>query len=357
MRSRSVRQTLLIDLAALFALAATLEVVLRVAAPIYGRQLFDNEYTGSFPMQMNAEGYRGQLVPKDKQPGELRILALGDFITFGTGVPAEKAWPAQLGEQLHASTGRPVVAMNGGVEGSSLEDFIYAWDRQWASYHPDVVVLAMTGNLLPFEVIAGTKRFLPAERFAAYHPALSRLQEIKLELNRDLHLFCVPSMVSIETQRLLYWQGLLNHNVEPRAPYGVLLAHGWRQGDLDPAVPGTAWERLATSIGQLAQRVDASGARLVLTYIAPRFTLTSDASDNQKNVPVERFSIDPVERSRQLAADLGIRYVDARAALIAGRQRIEAEEHRPAPMYIFFDYSHPNEDGHRAIAQALAGAM
>ncbi len=357
MRSRSIRQTLLIDLAALFALAAVLEVFLRVAAPIYGHQLFDNEFTGSFPMQMNAEGYRGALVPKDKQVGELRVLALGDSITFGTGMPAEKTWPAQLGEQLHASTGRPVVAMNGGVEGSSLEDFIYAWDRQWAAYHPDVVVLAMTGNLLPFEVIAGTKRFLPAERFAAYHPELSRLQRIKLELNRDLHLFCIPSMMSIETQRLLYWEGLLNHNVEPRAPYGVLLAHGWRQGDLDPALAGTAWERLSTSVGLLAQRVDESGGRLVLTYIAPRFTLTSDAWDNQKNVPVERFSIDPVERSRQLAAGHGIRYVDARAAVLAERQRIEAEQHRRAPMYIFFDYSHPDEDGHRAIAQALAGAM
>jgi lysophospholipase L1-like esterase len=342
------------DLAVLLAITAVLEGVLRVSAPIYGKQLFDNEYTGSFPMDMNPEGYRGPLIPKEKPPGELRVLGLGDSVTFGTGVPTDETWPAQLAEALSAKAARPVVAINAGLEGSSVESLIYAWDKQWAAYHPDLVVLAMTGNMVSLEVANGGKLQLPTERYASLHQPLSALQQIKIEANRDTHMFCVPSFLSIETQRLLYWDGLLNHDIDPHWPYGAVLAHGWRQGDLDPTLADTAWERLAATVRRLDERVEASGAKLVLTYIAPRFTLTSATWDNQKNMPVERFSIDPLERSRAVADRLGVHYVDSRGALLAERLRIEAAEHRSASMYIYFDYAHLNGDGHRALAQALA---
>jgi lysophospholipase L1-like esterase len=333
-----------------------LEVVLRVTAPIYGRQLFDNDYTGSRPIEMNAEGYRGPLIPKDRQRGELRVLGLGDSVTYGTGIGTRDAWPYQLESALHPRDAR-VVAINGGVQGSSLGDIVRAWDEQWLAYRPDVVVLALTGNMVSLEVVRSGKTTLPREVYAELHRPLSTARQTTLEAGRLMHRLCLPSFLSLESQRLLYWNGLLTHDIDARAPYGAVLAHGWRQGDFDPGLAEAAWGRLAGLIEQLDARVRASGATLVLTYVPPRLMLSDSQWDNEKNIPVGRFSIDPLTRASKIAGDLHIRYVDAREALLAGRRRIALEQSRRAPMYIFFDYQHPDEDGHRAIAEAIAADL
>ena len=359
MRSRFARlqRTIARDCALIIGLLVATELVLRLAAPIYGRQLFDNEFTGSFPIEMNPEGYRGALVSKEKALDELRILGLGDSITFGTAVRTESTWPIVLGEIVGTKVARPVVAINGGVEGESLGDIVRAWDEQWRGYHPDVVAIALTGNMVSLEIVRPDKTLLPSDHYKQLHQRLSVTQRVSLDLGRAIHRLGLPSFASIEIQRFLYWDGLLNHNIDAKAPYGTLLAHGWRQGDLDPTVAETAWGRLASRLGQLKQRVEADGALMIVTYMPPRFLLTSEARDNQKNVPVERFTIDPVARTQRIAEALHLGYVDSQAALISGRSHIEGMEHRPAPMYVYFDYAHPDDDGHRAIAEVIAATL
>ncbi|MGD0140943.1 MAG: hypothetical protein ABSD28_18925, partial [Tepidisphaeraceae bacterium] len=39
------------------------------------------------------------------------------------------------------------------------------------------------------------------------------------------------------------------------------------------------------------------------------------------------------------------------------RREIEIRDHRPAPMYIPFDYAHLDRDGHRALAEAFARSL
>ncbi len=353
----SWRRTLLVDLAALVVLLGIVEGVLQMVAPIYRRQLFDNEYTGSLPMEMNEDGYRGPKVPEGTHPGEIRVLGLGDSVTFGTGVATSRTWPEQVEKILREKTGRPVAGVNGGVEGASLEDIARSWDEQWSKLQPDAVVLALTGNMVSLEVVRSGETWLPRDRYAALHKPIASFRRATLEGNRLIHELCLPSFLSIETQRLLYWDGLLTHDIDPRAPYGAVLAHGWRQGDLDPSLAETAWDRTEEVIAGIATHVRAAGAQLVLTYMPPRFVLSDDEWDNEKNMPVERFSIDPLERAARIADRLHVTYVDARAAILAERGRIQRDEGRKAPMYIYFDYQHPNDDGHRAIAQAVAAAV
>jgi len=74
-------------------------------------------------------------------------------------------------------------------------------------------------------------------------------------------------------------------------------------------------------------------------------------------VPVERFTIDPVARSRQIAESLRVPYVDVREAFEAARAQMAGAHADPAPLYIFFDYQHPDAQGHARIAQAVAHAL
>lgn len=353
----SWRRTLLVDVAALVLLLGVIEALLQTLAPIYRAQLFDNEYTGSFAMQMNEQGYRGPLVAEGPHPGEMRVLGLGDSVTFGTGVATGSTWSHQLQGILQERSSRPVVAINGGVEGASLEDIARSWDEQWVKLRPDVVVLALTGNMVSLEVVRAGTAALPTERYAELHKPIGWERRTTLEGNRLLHHLCLPSFLSIETQRLLYWDGLLTHDVDAKAPYGTVLAHGWRQGDLDPSLAEKAWARTEQVIARVVEHVQSSGAKLVVTYIPPRFVLSGDAWDNQKNMPVERFSIDPLARAAGIAETLHVPYADARVAILAERGRILRDQGRKAPMYIYFDYQHPDDDGHRAIAQAVASAL
>lgn len=90
----------------------------------------------------NSLGLRGRQPPKVRKPEELRVLCLGDSVTFGLGVRDEETWPAQLKQALLASPllgGRPVHVLNGGVPGWSCVQGMRLLDEvQW--YEPNVVV-------------------------------------------------------------------------------------------------------------------------------------------------------------------------------------------------------------------------
>jgi lysophospholipase L1-like esterase len=345
------------DLTIVLGLLACLEFVLRAAAPIYGKQVFDNEYTGSHLREMNPQGYRGTLVSQDKKPGELRVLGVGDSVTFGSGVATNSTWTSRLESALRQRTSRPVVAINVGLESASIEDLVRAWNEQWVRFRADVVVLALTGNMVGLEVARPGQTYLPTERYDDLHQKLSRARQLALIAGRAMHHFNVPSFASLESQHLLYWDGLLTHKIESAYPIGVLLAHGFRQGDIDPTLAETAWARFEGFVREFADRVNASGATLLITYVPPRFLLSGDLWDNPKNVPVERFSIDPLARVARISEDLHVGYVDALAALRLGREKAARSGSVRLPMYIFFDYQHLSEDGHGALAGAIAAEV
>lgn len=62
-------------------------------------------YEGSFagvPVRTNSRGYRDREFSATPAPGVHRILAIGDSVTFGHGVPAEETFPKKLEARLAA---------------------------------------------------------------------------------------------------------------------------------------------------------------------------------------------------------------------------------------------------------------
>ncbi len=100
-------------------------------------------------VETNERGMRGPSVIA-RQPGERRILVLGDSFAFGHGVEAEEAFPALLQQQLgNADQGReqqPIRVFNAGVPGAGHEDQLITL-RRHLDLEPDVIVSCIyTGN-------------------------------------------------------------------------------------------------------------------------------------------------------------------------------------------------------------------
>ncbi|MCA8952216.1 MAG: hypothetical protein KDE27_22085 [Planctomycetes bacterium] len=96
-------------------------------------------------VHMNALGLRGpELGPE--QPGERRVLMLGDSFVFGLGVADDATIPARLEQQLRAA-GEKVAIGNAGMFGTGPREWSYTLERHRPAFHPDAVVAVMyVGN-------------------------------------------------------------------------------------------------------------------------------------------------------------------------------------------------------------------
>ncbi len=96
-----------------------------------------------------------------KQPGEIRLLALGDSFTEGDGAPYDSSYVALL-DTLLRKNGFLVYTMNGGVSGSDpFYDFVHLRDKLHV-YHPDIILQSLSTQDMTTDIIlrGGFERFL-----------------------------------------------------------------------------------------------------------------------------------------------------------------------------------------------------
>ena len=93
------------------------------------------------PFRINKNGMRGPDI--DEKHSRLRILSLGDSVTFGL---ADATYPRILENVLNGA-GLSVEVINGGVEGYSPRNLLYEIDR-YLSLRPEVVTIFIGWNAL-----------------------------------------------------------------------------------------------------------------------------------------------------------------------------------------------------------------
>jgi len=87
----------------------------------------------------NSLGLLGPEIGRDKTPGKLRVLALGDSFTEAAQVPAETRFTTLLQNGL-AAEGQ-VEVLNAGVAGYQTDQEVLAYETRWRDLRPDVVLL------------------------------------------------------------------------------------------------------------------------------------------------------------------------------------------------------------------------
>ncbi len=124
-------------------------------------------YTYQHRVEVNSLGLRGpELAPK--QPGERRILFLGDSLTYGQGVAGDETVAAALEQALRArDTSRPWSVVNAGLRAYGTSHELGLLEELGARIQPDVVLLGWYWNDVSERAIQPTfEAFLPRGEFA-----------------------------------------------------------------------------------------------------------------------------------------------------------------------------------------------
>jgi lysophospholipase L1-like esterase len=105
---------------------------------------WENRY-GEVLVTYNEQGLRDRpILPKVAR--EYRILALGDSVTFGWGVPQDQVFTSKLEQLLPGLLQRPVRVINSGVGGyNTVQEVIY-FKREGMALQPDLVMLTYVQN-------------------------------------------------------------------------------------------------------------------------------------------------------------------------------------------------------------------
>lgn len=105
------------------------------------------EGTESFSLRINRDGMRGDDVPRERMPGELRILVLGDSCTMGFGVDEELTFCRLLEKRMRArEPGRVIRVINGGVIGYSARQCYLLAQEALARTQADLLVVDYMRN-------------------------------------------------------------------------------------------------------------------------------------------------------------------------------------------------------------------
>lgn len=280
---------------------------------------FRGAWDGSFYLT-NSRGWRGPQFEPTYQPGELRVLALGDSCTFGKSVEELDTWPRQLEGLLRAAPAAPrsVLVGNLGVNGYSGAEYVSSFLEQGFALKPHIVVIGYNINDFP-NVVKQTD-------FAVFQ-------------NRENLRSMVSSRWREKLGKLALFRWLRSRYYDSNRERDFA-----RMEELAKTTTGeaqTSPERMALEEARLRELVIAAravGAQVVM-FLFPY----------ESQVYLEQYARGPADAIEQLARNLEIEYVDM---LEAFRAQARASD-PPARLFNIGDRYHPNAQGYAIVAQEL----
>jgi lysophospholipase L1-like esterase len=87
--------------------------------------------------------------PTERAPGALRVLALGDSLLFGWGVPTHERCMDLAGGALERQLARTVEVWNLAIPGYSTDQALWTYELHGRALRPDVVVWCLAMNDVP----------------------------------------------------------------------------------------------------------------------------------------------------------------------------------------------------------------
>jgi lysophospholipase L1-like esterase len=253
----------------------------------------------------NEQGLReDHVIPRAKPSGELRLLFVGDSVTFGYGVDRDETFVERVERELAARfPGKKVECINAGVPGYTLFQGARWLELEGWSYEPDLVVLNFGWNDR-----AEWEGRSDRERLAAWKRA--------------------------EPPRWLAWSALAALATDALV----------RDEPASGGEPRLAPPDFAALLDELGARARERGVELLVLVGPARFNLNPDVVDNLRNF--HQIELYEFGKRTPFSADGGPGFVDGVAAL-----RALAREH--ATDELLLDAVHPTAIGHAALAAAL----
>jgi lysophospholipase L1-like esterase len=328
------------------------------AAVRYERRDYSSEF------RVNSRGLRGPERPYEKRPGARRVLALGDSFVEAFMVPDAQTVTARLEEAL-AGRGCAAEVINGGSAAYSTDQEYLFYREEGRRYAPDVVVLFVYHNDIPYLVLddyLGVPK--PRLDFAAQPPSLVT-QPVPADTPAPVPSPAAAAPAGTHSYLLEFVKDRLERT--SASTYNRLAAWGlweplrklpmndelrlFRVPELGHLRP--AWSAFTWTVETLARAVAKDGGRLVIAYVPSRM----EVSEGTWELSQARYDLDPAvfdrtavaSRIRYIADRLRIPMVDLTAPLAGA-------DNTWRPAYYPTD-SHWNARGQEVAGQAVAGFL
>jgi len=297
----------------------------------------------------------------------LRVLAVGDSMTFGDAVEQDEAWPRQLAAALSAAAGgRRVAAVNAGIGGYGTGQELLLYRMLRDRVRPEVVVLGLSAvndlldNLCIEEASYRPKSNAPCFRLERgdliLHPV--RHEDPPAEASPLSFRSRVVEFFTAQAKRATVWNPQLasllrTAGVVKGLPYVPGTIASW----YDPKLSEPGWELTRRLLLEFRATVERDGARLLVLLIPSSVQLDPGKVRllqilGGDSAAVQAYLADPDRPQRLVAAfceESGLACVDLLPALREAKGRGET---------LFFPIDqHLTPAGHRLAARLLAGRI
>jgi lysophospholipase L1-like esterase len=276
----------------------------------------------------NEHGMRGPSFDAKPAPGVHRVLVLGDSVAFGFRLELAETFPRLLERALAERTGERFEVLNAGVEGYNTENQRALLERTGLAFAPETVVVAFNLNDFDYGPVMGPMGVLTLERDQRVSRwSLANLSEFYLLL---------------KWLAALGWQRAFGPAPPPPppddgSPFDVFDRYVSALRKRYYAAPEDGrWETMVDSLRGMKEATRARGVRLLVAILP-----------DGDQIGVASPDLTPQRKLAEICADLALECLDLRPVFEAAKG--------DGPL--FLDIMHPNAEGHRLIAGALADAL
>jgi lysophospholipase L1-like esterase len=315
---------------------------------------------------INALGMRGPEIGV-KQPGERRVLCLGDSMVFGYGVPFEDTFGARLQALLARRPGDRVTVGNGGVPGYGVVDAGHQLARMLGPFDPDAVVLCVyLGN----DFVDDQRSEHTVEAGLMFEGAWARLfrtsPRAKLALRSRAWMYVETSLIGRGSplalrpvaiaEDMAALDGFPKHDGPPNQVHAGLFLDAvdenkrWAPPQPGPPVLPRVFERLRQTLAGIKTT---AGARPVQVLILPTLW---QLDDGMRVAMLEQLGLNPAEYRAGLAQERVARACAAAGLPVQDVTALFAKEPKPAALFLS-DHGHFSSAGHAVVAAWLADAI
>lgn len=284
-------------------------------------------FTADKLVAINAQGMRGPLIPYARTPGRLRLLFLGDSITFGYGVDDAEVVTARVASLLNDGA-VPTEVINSSIPAYNTEQEVTYLERDGVRYAPDWVIVGVCWNDISDKsaVRVSPEGWLISGASGTHTPLVGVTDSDVAYALRN----------TLKRSRLLYgalegWRAL------PGMFYPdslTMLRADVLEGRETPQVT-EGWQRVDRAIGRIRELAETHGFRtLLVTFPIP---LGVERSFPRSSYPAHL---------RDLAEHEGLAMIDLQPAFRAAYRGHES-------LFIPYDGDHPNRVGHDIAAREI----
>ncbi|MEX2207632.1 MAG: SGNH/GDSL hydrolase family protein [Myxococcota bacterium] len=284
-----------------------------------------------FDVNHDAHGFRGPEIAKEKAPGKLRVLVLGDSFTYGIGVADDETFSARL-EALDPR----YEVLNTGVNGYGTAQELLLLRDQGLALRPDVVVVVFFWNDVGNNYVRAFPRF---------------------QLSDGALVWPEPMVIEKRKSEAPKRRGWLRHSYVYRFVSDRLKIVGYRlkllfgipletQDFVENAEREAAWQLTGALLREIRDQAATVAARTLVVAMPDQVQVETDVTVLGL-APVE---YEVQERLRAICELLGVPFVDLLPALR------EAYARAGEPLYYPKD-RHLKAPGHAIVAQALAAEL